>query len=130
MAKFDPSSITQERTLWSIWKQARRIRRSRFNEISTGIVVVLLSVFAMFSHRSAHDFAEMVRVWANIGLGFAATILGFLVAGFTIFATLSKPSLLSQMAQTTEPKSQLSYLKYNFSAFFEVFGYYVSFRLL
>ncbi|HEV2292240.1 MAG TPA: hypothetical protein VGR35_00195 [Tepidisphaeraceae bacterium] len=127
MALIDPSTITAETSLWEIWNAARRVRRNAFNQWTLRVTAAVAVLYVLTSKQSAHEFAEMLRVWANIGLGFSAQILGFLVAGFTIFATLSKPAMLASMAAHQEKKSGLSYLKYNFFVFFETFGWYVGF---
>lgn len=63
-----------------------------------------------------------MRALIEAGLNFSASILGFLIAGFTIFATLTKPTLLVKMYDETHPKSKLNYLKHNFFAFMQVFA--------
>jgi hypothetical protein len=86
-----------------------------------------MGAYTVLTRQSPGELAVLVRGWASVGLGFAATILGFPIAGFTIFSTLTAPELLAQMAVLIEKKSGLTYLKYNFFVFFETFGWYVGF---
>jgi hypothetical protein len=127
MTDIEPDNITAEKSLWAVWKMAHRVRRNRFNRICAILVICVMGLYVCVSKQTPREIADMDVGLANVGLGFAATILGFLVAGFTIFATLARPSLLAAMAQHTEDHSGLSYLKYNFSVFFETFGWYLGF---
>jgi hypothetical protein len=56
-------------------------------------------------------------------------ILGFLVAGFTIFATISNPNMLIRMGGMRHPESGLSWLKHTFFLLIRVFIYYLSFAV-
>jgi len=130
MATFNPSSITAEKSIWQVWKMARRVRRNRFNEIVLGLSVLALFTYVLVSSQSPHYFAETVRSWSSTGLGFASTILGFLVAGFTIFVTMANKTMLIYMEMIPEVQSGLSNLKYNIAVFFETFFVYLGFSLL
>jgi len=72
---------------------------------------------------------ESIRSLADLGLGFGSTILGFLIAGFTIFSTLTKPELFRRLYERRHEPSGLTYLKVNFFTFAEVFVVY-SFTLV
>jgi hypothetical protein len=126
MTTDDKSSFTAETSLWQVWKMARRVRRKGFNEVVAGSAALVMLAYVTLSKQTPHDMGEMVRGWADTGLGFSATILGFLVAGFTIFVTVSNRSLLIAMEGVKE-KSGLTFLKYNFAVFFETFICYLGF---
>jgi hypothetical protein len=128
--KENPDDLMAEKSLWQIWRMSLRLRRNRFNLCAIIVVMSALIPVAFMTNQSPREISEMVRKWAEVGLGFAASILGFLVAGFTIFATLTRPKLLAAMARVKEDRSGLSYLKYNFGAFFETFGWYVGFSVM
>lgn len=69
------------------------------------------------------------RKWAALGLSFSITTLGFLIAGFTIFATLSRPNMMLAMMDHINEKTGLPTLKYNFFSFMKVFIAYIFFSL-
>ena len=124
---FNPASITAERSLWEVWTAVRRMPRCVFNRRCLIAAVLAMLPYVILTKQSTQEIAESARSVASDGLGFAAAVLGFLVAGFTIFATLSKPSLLSNMARITDERSGVSYLKSSFYVFFETFGWYLGF---
>jgi hypothetical protein len=124
---FDPSDLTQESNLWNIYWLSLKLPVSWFNLISTWILLGTLVVHMLLSEKTTSIMAEEVRSLVDTGFNFASSILGFLIAGFTIFATLNKPDLFMTMAKIKEDKTGLSYLKYNFFTFMKVFIHYVSF---
>lgn len=121
------SELTREKNLWQIYLLSRRIPSSKFNRISLLIGSAIMVVHVITTNQDTHEMTERVLKWAELGFGFAISTLGFLIAGFTVFATLSKPSLLLEMARQKHDETQLSYLKYNFFIFFRVFIYYLIF---
>ncbi|WP_125206344.1 hypothetical protein [Capsulimonas corticalis] len=118
---FNPASLTEEKDLWDIWVQIRHIKESKFNVSSTWLIVFLNVLYAVYTPESTHVLADKVRSWSDLGLNFGASLLGFLIAGFTIFATLVKPELFLQMAQHIDKKTGLSYLKGSFFRFIKIF---------
>ena len=124
---FRPSDLTKEKSLLAIRLAARKIPSSGFNQSLVGITAVLAAIYAMLPGSSASMLASKTREIAEMGFGFATSILGFLIAGFTVFATITKEDLFKRMATIEEPRSKLSYLKYNFFAFMKVFIDYLCF---
>ena len=130
---FDPADLTKERSLWQIWLQIRRIPESKFNQRSTGIVFLLLLAYAAATPESTSVLADRTRGLCDFGFNFAGSVLGFLIAGFTIFATMSRPGLFLEMAKRRNKKTRLSYLKthfFNFMKTFCVFFFFVCVCLL
>lgn len=131
MNKFNPDDITKEIGLLDIHKASRsRLPRNKINVFSTLAVSGMLIVYAVASTESSASLLERTRKWAEVGFSFSAGILGFLIAGFTIFATVSDKSLFITMAKATHEKSGLSYLKYNFFSLMYVFIAYLGFAML
>ncbi|ATH76168.1 hypothetical protein CLM76_00445 [Vreelandella venusta] len=127
--EFNPKELTREKKLWDVYLASRRIPFSRFNFISTLVVFILLVFNAAFSRETMPDTIELVREMASSGFAISLSTLGFLLAGFTIFATVSQPSLSLSMAAVTNEKSGLSYLKHNYFIFLRVFIYYIAFSV-
>ena len=124
---FDPAELTSEKSLFKIRLAARKIPSSAFNQWVVVVTATLALAYALLPNSSAALLATKVREFAEMGFGFAASILGFLIAGFTVFATITKEQLFHKMAEFIEPTSKLSYLKYNFFAFMRVFIDYLCF---
>lgn len=123
-----PKELLKEKSLWQIYCQSRALRSSsNFNAYATLMVVGILATYAWLTPESAKELAERTREIAADGFAFATTILGFLVAGFTVFATVTKPDLFVFMARTRHKQSGLPWVKYNFFKFMEVFYVYIVF---
>jgi hypothetical protein len=122
--------LTKETNLREVWLQCRRLPESKVNNICTWIVFGVLTLYCALTHEEYLSIAQKVRDIADLGINFAASILGFLLAGFTIFATLSKPMLFVRMAKRRHRLTGFSLLKYNFLAFFKVFAIYIGFVFL
>jgi uncharacterized membrane protein YjfL (UPF0719 family) len=127
MDGFDPKTLTEEKSLARIAWRCRVLPWNRFNVIITGLAALFSMIYASASVRPHSSFAEWDRLLASAGLAFGGQVLGFLIAGFTIFATLTKPALFKRMAVVTHEETGLSYLKYNFFAFVQVFIQYLCF---
>lgn len=123
-----PKELLKEKSLWQIYCQSRSLRSSsNFNAYATLMVVGILTAYVWLTPESAKELAERTREIAADGFAFATTILGFLVAGFTVFATVTKPDLFVFMAKTRHKQSGLPWVKYNFFKFMEVFYVYIVF---
>jgi hypothetical protein len=119
--------LLAEKSLWDIYKQCvRHLPPSRFNLLATSIFALVLICDCAYFPEKFPERIAIFRSVAELGLGFGSTILGFLIAGFTIFATLSKPEMFRRMYETTHRASGLSYFKVNFFAFVEVFVVYLA----
>lgn len=126
---FEPKELTKEKRLWDIYIASRRIPFSRFNTITTAVVFLLLLANSWFTTQPVQETIELVRELSKTGLALALSTLGFLLAGFTIFATVTQPSLSLQMSEIPHPSSGLSYLKHSYFIFIRVFIYYLVFSI-
>ena len=91
--------------------------------VVTGLMLIRVFIF----NSSIEIMLIEVRSWCVIGFNSSISILGFLLAGFLIFATLSKPRMLVEMMNHIHKESNLPYLKYNFFVFMRVFIFYIFF---
>lgn len=134
MSNCTPEEITKDRDLLDIYLHSRKLPKGRlskyFFDPVTFFVFTILSIYAFSSPQSTNQLANQVRDWADFGFGFSIGIMGFLIAGFSIFATVSKPNLFINMATIIEKRSKLSYLKYIFYGFMNVFIIYLGFAFL
>lgn len=122
---FNLAELTKEKSLWDIYRLVKRIKSSKFNSLVVLVVVVVLAANSFYFESDIQITLGKVRIWSEIGFDFATTILGFLVAGFTIFATITKPSMLLAMMEHRHEQNDLPYLKYNFAVFMKVFIFYL-----
>jgi hypothetical protein len=125
--KFEPKNLLKEKKLWDIYLASRRIPYSRFNIMTTVIIIILLFLTIWCCNAPIEERISTIREFSGLGLNLSLSTLGFLLAGFTIFATVSQPLLLVAMSRVEHPDSGLSYLKHNFFIFMRVFIYYLFF---
>lgn len=131
MNKFNSSEITKEIGLIEIFKSSIfRLPISKINVYSTFFVFSILLYYVIVSPENSTYLLIKIRKWTELGFSFSAGILGFLIAGFTIFATVSDKSLFVTMAKSLHSGTQLSYLKYNFFSLMYVFILYLGFAIL
>lgn len=130
IAQIKAGDITKEKCLWDVYLLARRIR------MSTSTLCILLSIFILlfsnsfFIENNIKNLVSDVRSWSALGFNFTVTTLGFLIAGFTIFATLSKPDMFLTMMSVEHPETKMPVLKYNFVSFMKVFIVFIFFTFL
>ncbi len=124
--EFDLNDLTSEKSLWDVFLLTKRIPTSKFNNSVLILTMLALTLNAFFLEESLSKLLIDVRYWAASGFNLSVAILGFLITGFTIFATISKPEMLLAMMGVVHKTSQLPYLKYNFIVFMKVFIYYLS----
>lgn len=125
--KFNEAELTSEKSLWDIYKLSRRILPSRFNFLMISLAMGLLAINSFFLEEDVIKILASTRAWAETGFSFSIAILGFLIAGFTIFATLSKPKMMLAMMDHINKDTGLPTLKYNYFAFMQVFIAYILF---
>jgi len=131
MNRFNSDDITKEIGLLDIYRASRsKLPINKINIFSTLAIFAMLTVYAVASTESSISLLEKMRKWAEMGFSFSVGILGFLIAGFTIFATVSDKSLFVAMAKVKHEKSGFSYLKYNFFALMYVFIAYLGLSIL
>ena len=119
-------SLLKEKNLWQIYRASWQISDSKFNWFVGIASLVFFTAYAVLA-PDVNGMHAMLLKLAEIGFNAAVSILGFLIAGFTIFGSLAKPELLLTMLRFTEKKSGLSYLKYNFFTLIRTFIYFLVF---
>ncbi|TVO65048.1 hypothetical protein FHP89_13215 [Denitromonas ohlonensis] len=125
--RFKESDLTSEKSLWDVYVLSRKILPNRFQVIFVICSMSLLAINAFALNPNKAYLLHSVRRWADFGFNFSVTTLGFLIAGFTIFATISKPTMMLAMMDHVHKASGLPTLKYNFFAFIGVFISYLFF---
>lgn len=128
-SEFNPKELTKEKKLLDIYLASKRIPFSRFNAVTTFIVFIALIINSFLTTQPIGETVLVIRELSSTGLGVSLSTLGFLLAGFTIFATVSQPNLSLRMAEIVNKDSGLSYLKHNYFIFYRVFIYYLAFSI-
>lgn len=78
----------------------------------------------------AGETARLVQAWAALGANIAVAILGFLIAGFSVFATVTRPELFRFMAKYKAKGRPISEFKFVFYNFLYIFAHYIVFLTL
>jgi len=128
-SEFDAKDLTKEKRLWDVYVASFRIPFSRFNALTTLIVFLALVTNSWLTAQPIDETIIIVRELSDTGLVTSLSTLGFLLAGFTIFSTVSQPNLSLKMAEIKHPDSGLSYIKHNYFIFLRVFIYYILFSV-
>ncbi len=130
------NELLKEKSLWAVYKSAPSVLKNRFNRITLACTLAVLSIFAVLSYvtqlgRSyglpTLNIFDVFGKWAEVGIAYASTILGFLLAGFSVLFTLLKPSTALPLLLGKSEQPELSQLKFIFFVFIDVFVHYTAF---
>jgi len=121
--------LLKEKNLSAIYKESRKIPFSKSN-IFAGLFVWGIVTYHSSMTSNFDSIANQLLSLASIAFSTSIGLLGFLLAGFSFFATIFDKSLFFQMAKISHDKSGLSYLKYNFFTFMRVFCEYLVFSII
>ena len=125
--------LTKDKSLVQVYWKARTVATSRWNKHVGRIVFLVVlagSGLGMISGDAAIVGSALVsgiRRIAEIGFVFTTAILGFLIAGFAIFASITKPEVFVELAQTDYRDSGISNLQFMFYNFLLVFIHFIVF---
>ena len=125
--------IAADQSLVQVYWKARRVASSRWNTY-VGWVVFLalgagLAAYAYWGDPAAVELwtvSGMRRISAT-GFAFTSAILGFLIAGFAIFAGVTKPEVFVLLGGLDHPKFGVSELQFIFYNFLLVFIHFIAF---
>lgn len=122
--------FTTEKSIREIYLETLKLRPSTSNNLVFFVAAVFFTVYVCNTQEAERDIIIRAHSWASVGLSFSTTVLGFLIAGFTIFSSFTSKSLFIRSAFIPDPNtSGLTYLKSFFFVFMKVFIHYVSFVL-
>lgn len=128
MTKDELSELTAEKTLYDVYRKVvRRLPNRPVYRLLVVVIFVLVLAAALLCDVPITTLSKLTRDWSSGIFNFAGTVLGILLAGFTIFSTLAGTDLVGPLARFKEKQSNLSYLKYTAGHFMHVFIWYVLF---
>lgn len=123
----EPADITREKTLLALYLLGRKFPHSKFNRRVTLLIAALLALYCYLQWDNTAIILAALRKTADAGLSFSTSILGFLIAGFTVFVTVTRLDIFVAMAKIEHESSGESYLKYNLVQFMLVFSHYIAY---
>ena len=115
--------LISEKSLFAVYRKARKVASAPINaRLAWGVFVVMvlaLAANAWFGMPVApyRSLIVGIREVADAGFTFTTAILGFLIAGFAIFASITKPGvfiLLAKLDHKKEGVSRLQFIFFNF----------------
>lgn len=119
--------LTKEKSLAAVWRAAWVIpsRKSWMAvagacAIAAGLADPLVDVPSVIAR-------EKLRSLVELGINTTSAVLGFLIAGFTVYSTMTRAEIFKQMAFVRHEQTGLSYLKYNMFSFVKFFVAYCTF---
>ena len=127
MATPKSSDLTREKTLLALWRTSFKFPQRPFNGVATLIVAIALVTYCHLAWNEPQTLMAAFRKIQGSGMSFATSILGFLVAGFTVFVTVIRIDMFLTMARIEKLGTGESVLKYNLSAFIVTFVHYTSY---
>ncbi|WP_175221865.1 MULTISPECIES: hypothetical protein [Burkholderia] len=112
-----------------IYRIARLTPANGFNVAVTAVVFFVCVAYCVRVGSDQSMVLSLLRQTTADAIAFSASILGFLVAGFTICVS-TKSEIFFLMARHERDETGVSYLKYNLSIFLLVFIHYLAFTIL
>ena len=95
------------------------------------LVVVFLETERQLGNLSWVMIANYITKFSDLGFNFSTAILGFLIAGFAIFSSITNPKLFWILAElTNDDYPKLSELKFIFFIFMNTFVHFIAFACL
>lgn len=106
-----PEDITAELSLFSIWKKSRAVRKPLGNRVIRWSAFILLTAYSLLPWTSTDSLIASSRHLSSLGLPSVLGLLGFLLAGYTVFISIARRDLLVAMSLHEDPDSGMSWLK-------------------
>lgn len=131
MTKFSTitDDLLREKSLWGVYRLSWELRFPWGCFVPSASLAILLFCYSVFVAEDTVNFSQQAKQVVDFGFGYASSILGFLIAGFTVFVTLTNPRLFVKMSAIKREGSRLSWLKETFAIFMHVFVHYSSFLI-
>ena len=120
------SQLTEEKNLLQLYKLSYKFPVSSFNVISTSLVGFGFGIY-LWLILGRNEVGPILKEVLKLGISLVPSILGFLIAGFTVFVTITRPGVFAMMARKQFRKTGQSFLKYNLSAFMLAFAHYIAY---
>jgi hypothetical protein len=123
--------IFEQKSLSDVYWSARCAKTSITNRIILwgigGVILLFLALNMYYAGKyiSSKVAADLIQEWSEVGISLTTSVLGFLITGFAIFSTVTKPDLFIALAQIPHKSGGISRLQYIFFNFLCVFIDYI-----
>ncbi|KYQ83038.1 hypothetical protein AWW72_15895 [Acinetobacter sp. NRRL B-65365] len=120
--------LLKENNLFEVYIASRKIPFSKTNKF----LLLIFSIISIFSTLGIEnkEFVEAIPAIASTLLGAVLTVLGFLIAGYTIFCSVLSHNLSMELYNSEDKPFGFSKLKYSHLLFMRVFSYYLIYTFL
>ena len=125
--------IFEQKTLWEVYFLSRRVMpRNKFNRNCVRFATVISVAFFVTMMAGGQDLYSLsdagrfLRALANASFLFSLGILGFLIAGFAIFASVTNAKLFIMLASIPYGDGRINRLQFVFFNFLNVFTIYIA----
>ncbi|WP_145964114.1 hypothetical protein [Chromobacterium phragmitis] len=111
--------VQKENSFWGLCRLVFSIPFNMENILIPAIVLIILFLFNSFGLDCKEIKFTDIASFSNNLIGWYYTILAFLVAGYTIFATVTSAEMSVSLASTESPINGMSMLRYIHASFFK-----------
>lgn len=107
----DFSDITKESSFWKLYLACRKIPSNKDNAIVSLLSFLLSMLIIYCCNYTSNELIKSINE-ASINITtWSVGIIGFILAGYAIFATLAQPDMQMKMALIKSDVNELSFLK-------------------
>lgn len=124
------SELLQEKNLREIYTKSKTIPLSNFNTYFPVVVGAIFLFILHIGNVSIETSYSKINELSSFLFSPIFATLGFLVAGYTIFCTISPLDLQKKMIKYTDEKTKLIFFKKVHFTFIRVFIYFIVFSFL
>lgn len=124
------SELLQEKNLREIYTKSKTIPISNFNTYFPVVVGAIFLFILHIGNVSIETSYSKINELSSFLFSPIFATLGFLVAGYTIFCTISPLDLQKKMIKYTDEKTKLIFFKKVHFTFIRVFIYFIVFSFL
>lgn len=122
------SDLFKEKSLHEVFRASKALPKSPHNKFLYALSGMMIAgtVAVWTATQQIAGSAKAVITVADIAFDLSVQILGFLIGGFAIFATVTDDRLMIRLAQAPMKGSELSVFKHVFFNFLSVFYIYIA----
>ena len=115
--------LLNENNLFEVYRVSRKIPFSKMNKFLLIIFCIISLIFTL--GIDGQELVKDIPVLSSTLLAAVLTVLGFLIAGYTIFCSVLNHNLSMELYNSEEKPLGFSQLKYSHLLFMRVFFYYL-----